>query len=36
MTWKLGYFPVPTMSRDRNSRPARINESPAMRSMVAP
>ncbi len=35
MTWKLGYFPVPTMSRERNSRPARMNASPLMLPMVA-
>src|SRR5438876_8452573 len=27
MTWRVGYLPVPTMRRERNSRPARINES---------
>src|SRR5438094_2061546 len=32
---KLGYFPVPTMRRDRNSRPARMKGSPLMLTMVA-
>src|SRR3954464_8177475 len=32
MTCRLGYLPVPTMSRDLNSRPARINESVMARS----
>src|SRR3989442_4334245 len=35
MTWKLGYLPVPTMRRERNSRPARIRGSPLMLPMVA-
>src|SRR5207247_105206 len=35
MTWRVGYLPVPTMRRDRNSRPARINES-LMISIVPP
>src|SRR6185436_14494721 len=35
MTCRVGYLPVPTMRRERNSRPARINES-LMVSIVPP